>query len=143
MFKFDSESVESFSFYLLFLFQFFSSTWYCHFPIFPWINHQFYLNPSSKLQYRFLFSASKMVLFCWWCDLIWRQPFHKQQWTCSNKFLTGIHFSTSFTSFTYLIANVMSLLRRVRMSAFAPLYIISIRRWWIGFSIWSSGVPPG
>ena len=38
----------------------------------------------------------------------------------SEKFLTGIHFSTSFTSFTYLVTKVMSLLRRVGISRFCP-----------------------
>ena len=61
----------------------------------------------------------------------------------SDKFLIGIHFSTLFTSFTYLVIKVMSLLRRVGISPFTPSCVISIRRRWLGFSIWSSGVSPG
>ena len=43
----------------------------------PLTNHRSYLNPSSKLQYPFLFSAPKMLPFCLWCNLLWHQPSHK------------------------------------------------------------------
>ena len=58
----------------------------------------------------------------------------------SDKFLTGILFSTSLTSFTCLVTKVLSLLHWVGVSPFAPSCIISIRRWWMGLLIWSSGV---
>ena len=47
----------------------------------------------------------------------------------SDKFSSGKHFSTSFTSFTCLITKFMSLLHRVGISPFPPSCITSIRRW--------------
>ena len=46
-----------------------------------------------------------------------------------EKFLTRIHLSILFTSFTYFVIKVMSLRRRIGTASFAPSCVISIRRW--------------
>ena len=71
----------------------------------PLNNHQFYLNPFSKLQYRFLFLASKMVPFCLWCDLFWHQPFHKpiMHLPCNILRLRQISYWDTLYHFVYFI----------------------------------------
>ena len=128
-------SVEAFSFYFIFGFQF-------KFPFGTAISHHL-LNQSSILLSSFLkIVISFSILrfrngsFLFMVRSVLTQSFSQTNnapalptYLRSDKFLIEIHFSTSFTSFTRLVTKFTSLLRRVEISPFAPSCIISIRRW--------------
>ena len=106
-------------------------------------NFSFALEPVTNSTYilskncNILFFPSLKKWFLFVYDVIFFDInlFTKQQCTCfrnvlkPDKFLTRIHFNILFTSCTYLVTKVMSLLRRIGTSHFAPSCVISIRRW--------------